>query len=126
MITELFELRDALDDLDGVKTAKVGYEVGISPEDYPIARIVPTLATPGTPYRKRTVEVGIIFGAAIAESQGLEKVYEGLAELEGSIIALIKDRGHKYLDTLFDEDRLSTYKLMQVRCEVQTKLPDPN
>lgn len=126
MITELFALRDALKDLDGVKTAKVGYEVGISPDDYPIARVVPTLATPGSPYRKRTVELGIIFGAAISESEGLESVYEGLAEIESSIIALIKSRGHKYLDTLFDEDRLSTYKLMQVRCEVEATLPEPN
>jgi hypothetical protein len=123
MFTELAALRDALKEVSGVNTCKIGFEENISPADYPIIRIIPTRLDPGSPYNQRTIEVGIVFGVAIAESQGLETLYEELSDLEEGIIAEFKEYGGRYTGTVTDEDRLSSYKLMQVIGEIKTERP---
>ena len=47
-----------------------------------------------------------------------------LSTLEDEIIQVIKAQGHKYIDTVTDEDRLDTFKLMVVRCEVRCERPE--
>jgi len=123
MWTELTSLRDALAVIAGIETCKVGIEANISPADYPMIRVVPERLTPGTPYQIRTVECGIYFGVNVNKSEGLESVYEQLSTLEGKIVAIIKEEGGKYVETITDEDRLDTYKLMFIRCEIRSVRP---
>lgn len=123
MWAELASLRDAINTLDTVETCKVGIEANISPNDYPMVRIVPERLTPGQPYQNRTVEVGIYFGVNINDSEGLQMVYENLSMLEGEIVAVIKEQGGKFIETITDEDRLDTYKLMFIRCEINAVRP---
>lgn len=99
-------------------SCKIGLEANISPSDYPLIRLVPARITPGAPYQKRTIETLIYFGMPIANSEGLESVYEALSDLEAEIIAVVKTLQGRYRETVTDEDRLDTYKLMAVRCEL--------
>jgi hypothetical protein len=99
-------------------SCKIGLEQGISPADYPLIRIVPVRATAGKPYHGRTVETTIYFGSPVANSEGLEDVYDGLLQFESEIIEVVRSLQGRYLETIFDEDRLDTYKLMAVRCEL--------
>ena len=123
MYTDLTSLRDAFCDIDAVKTCKIGVEANISPAAYPLIRIVPTRVTPGKPYDNRTVEIAVYFGYNVTESKGLEFVYQKLLELEAEIIKTIKAQGGRYIETITDEDRLDTYKLMVIRCEIQVNRP---
>lgn len=120
MMAALEAVRDALAALPGVTTCKIGMEDSISPADYPLIRIVPGRITPGRPYNNREVEISLYFGAPIANSAGLEAVYAALFAMEADIIAAVRALGGRYLETITDEDRLDTYKLMAVRCEVKS------
>ena len=123
MYTALVALRDSLADITGVNSCKIGIEKGISPADYPMIRIVPVRITPGKPYNRRSSETQIYFGANISESEGLESVYQELLVLESEIIKTIKANGGKYIETITDEDRLDTYKLMVIRFEIEADRP---
>jgi hypothetical protein len=123
MYAVLEALRDALAVIDCVTTCKIGIEKNISPASYPMIRVVPTRILPGKPYNQRTADVQIYFGANVSESQGLESVYEELLTLEAEIIKVIKAEGGRYIDTITDEDRLDTYKLMVVRLEIEAARP---
>jgi len=123
MYAALITLRDSLSDIDGVKTCKIGVETGISPIDYPLIRLVPVRAVPGTPYNSRTAEVSVYFGVNITESEGLEYVYQQLLVLEAEIIKTIKAGDGRYIETITDEDRLDTYKLMFIRFEIEADRP---
>ncbi len=118
MMAALTAARDALALIDDVASCKVGLEANISPADYPLIRIVPVRATPGRPYNGRTVECLIYFGAQVANSEGLEAVYEALFTLEAGILEKLKTLQGKYTETVTDEDRLDTYKLMAIRCDL--------
>jgi hypothetical protein len=125
MWTELAALRDALAVIDGVASCKVGIEQNMSPADYPMIRLVPERVLPGK-YKNRTVELGIYFGADKSSSEGMELVYQTLSELEDSIIAVLKVQGGRFVETITDEDRLDTYKIMLIRCEIDAARPaDP-
>lgn len=119
MMTVLEGLRDALATIPGVKSCAIGVESNISPIDYPMIRIVPSRITLGRPYDKRTSETLIYFGVNKANSEGLEKVYDELFTLEALIIEKLKTLDCRYIETITDEDRLDTYKLMTIRAEVR-------
>ena len=123
MYSALTTLRDNMADIDGVSSCKIGVEAGISPADYPLIRLVPARLTPGQPYNNRTAEVQVYFGVNISESEGLEYVYQQLFELEAAIINTIKASGGRYIETITDEDRLDTYKLMFIRFEMVAERP---
>jgi hypothetical protein len=106
-----------------VKTCKIGVEAGISPVDYPLIRLVPVRVVPGSPYNRRTAEISIYFGVNITESEGLEYVYQQLLVLEAEIIKTIKANDGRYIETITDEDRLDTYKLMFIRFEIEADRP---
>ena len=138
MMTLLESLRDALAAIPGVQSCKIGLEANISPDDYPIIRVVPSQAgavdsdLDGLPV-VRKVETLIYFGAPIQpfddvpDAGGrvrLEKLYAALFDLEAAIIAALAGelpgvQGVEYRDTITDEDRLETYKLMAVRAEIE-------
>jgi hypothetical protein len=126
MWTELASLRDALAVIDGVASCKVGIEQNMSPADYPMIRLVPERVLPGK-YKTRIVELGIYFGADKSSSEGMELVYQTLSELEANIIAVLKVHGGRFVETITDEDRLDTYKIMLIRCEIDAARPaDPD
>lgn len=115
---ELLTMRDAMAALGVVESCQIGLEAAISPDHYPLVRLVPSRLTPGRPFGHRTCETLVYFGAKIANSQGLEEVYRGLFEMEKQLLEVIRAQGGRYIETLTDEDRLETYKLMVIRCEV--------
>jgi hypothetical protein len=118
MMNELVALRDILGALPGVKTAKIGVEPNISPDDYPIIRLVPIRILPGKSYAGRTAEIYIHFGTPTTTADGLESVYENLFSIEAGILTELKKFGARYIDTITDEDRLDAYKLMTIRADV--------
>lgn len=127
MMTSLESLRDALQTVPGVATCKIGLEQNICPDDYPIIRVVPSRIDPGGPYSKRLAEVMIYFGAPVqpfdtTPDDGarieLEKVYAALFAMDDDIRAVIHAQKGIYRGTITDEDRLDTYKLMAIRCEI--------
>jgi hypothetical protein len=119
MMTLLETLRDALATIPGVASCKIGLEANISPADYPLIRVVPTRIVDGRALNYRRAECLIYFGMDQAESEnGLEAVYSALFSTESLIREIVENNGGLCIETLTDEDRLDTYKLMAVRCEV--------
>jgi hypothetical protein len=123
MFATLETLRDAMADIDCVNSCKIGIEAGISPADYPMIRLVPIRMTPGRPYEHRTAEVAVYFGDDTTNAEGLELVYQNLLNMEADIINTIKANNGRYIETVTDEDRLDTYKLMFIRFEIEADRP---
>lgn len=119
MMDVLEAARDSFATIPGVKSCLIGIEKNISPADYPMIRLVPIRITLGRPYDKRTSETLIYFGMDKSESEGLEDVYAALFDLEAKIIEKIKALDGRVIETLTDEDRLDTYKLMTIRAELR-------
>lgn len=120
MLAALETARDALAGIAGIVSCKIGSEPNISPNDYPLIRLVPVRILPGRPYHGRSAEVNIIFGVDTTRSEGLELVYQEMFALEDKILTVLKTLGGRYLETLTDNDSLPTYKMMAIRCELQT------
>ncbi len=121
-------LRTALAKLPGVRTCKIGLETNISPGDYPMIRIVPSEIRPNAqlPYRM-DCDVIIYFGQAIQPFDDdpddggrvrLEKLYAALLDMDAAIRACVRSRFAQVLETVMDEDRLETYKLMALRVKL--------
>ena len=125
MMAALEAARDALAGIAGVASCKVGLEANISPADYPLVRLVPVRITPGTPYGNRTAEVLVYFGAPTANSEGLEEVYRDLFALEAEILRVLRGLGGRYRETITDEDRMDTYKLMAARVDLAGVIQAP-
>ena len=123
MFTVLETLRDALAAIEGVTSCKIGIEKNLSPACYPMIRLVPTRFLPGKPYNMRTSEIDVYFGWNVAESEGLECVYSNLLALEAEMIKVIKAQGGVYVQTVTDEDRLDTYKLMVIKMTIEAARP---
>ena len=119
MHATLTAARDALATIPGLASCRIGLEPGISAGDYPLVRLVPSRITPGRPYNSRTAEVLVYFGmdTTSADAGGLEGVYSALFDLEAEILDRLRALGHRYVETITDEDRLDTYKLMTIRAE---------
>lgn len=129
----LTQIKETLAVLPGIASCQIGLEANITPSDYPLIRIVPTRMRPNDDIGDRALlELTVYFGDALLESaDGLETVYEGLFELEELIrqavlfgaVKAAWDAGSRmqvrYVDTLFDEDRLVHYKVMASRFEVE-------
>jgi hypothetical protein len=116
MITALETARNAFSTIPGVASCKIGLEPNISPEDYPLIRVVPFRITPGRPYSTRSSETFVYFGVPVATSEGLEEVYAELFRLEAEILEKLKTLQGRYVETITDEDRIDTYKIMSIRC----------
>lgn len=123
----LFEqLRDLLaavtwGDSGAVNTSKIGLEAGMSAEDYPIVRLVPSV-TRRSEFEMaglRAFETLIYFGAPITEAdKGLEALYADLFAMEVALIEALPVAGDfvvRWQETILDEDRVPGYKLMALR-----------
>lgn len=109
---------DAAAEVPARGSVEIGLEANVGPGDYPLIRLVPSRITPGRPYASRTAEVLIYFGMPNTNSEGMPAVYAALFAMEAEIIEVIKTLQGRYLETVTDEDRLDTYKLMAIRCEL--------
>lgn len=121
-MTALGVLRDALSGVAGVTTCKIGLEANMTPEDYPMVRIVPSLARHSGVIGLRETEVLIYFGKPIHEFEsGLEAVYQELFDMEAALIDAAESSGVycQYRETVADEDRVDGFKLMALRLAVQ-------
>lgn len=120
MNTTISALRDVCAIIPTVESCKIGLEKNITPDSYPLIRIVPQRVSAGQPYQRRTVESFIYFGVKKDEGEnGLEAVYTAMWELEALIVEAIKAQGHRYVETLFDEDDVAgRYKVAAIRCDI--------
>lgn len=108
-----------------VKTAKVGIEAGMTADDYPIVRIVPS-AVRGSRFEEqvglsglRQTECLIYFGEPVTEADaGLEELYRSLFAMELALIQALPAEGEfvvSWEETITDEDRVPGYKLIALR-----------
>lgn len=117
----LEELRDLLGAVDGVQTSKIGLESAMSPEDYPIVRVVPSSIKPSELQLAgfRAFECLIYFGKPIAEADnGLEDLYRETFAMEVALIAALPAAGEwvaRWQETITDEDRVPGFKMMALR-----------
>lgn len=123
MYLTLEHIRDSLESIKDVQTCRIGIENAISPDDYPIIRVVPSKASHGTTITRKKLDVLIYFGLPISESEegGLEAVYAALCSMEDEIILALEssaDFTAVWQDTVTDEDRLEAYKLFASRFTV--------
>lgn len=123
MYAILENIRDRLENINGIVTCKIGIENAISPDDYPMIRIVPTRAEHGAALPRKKLDVLVYFGVPLNESEegGLEAIYAALCETEDAIIAALEsgqDFTAVWQDTTTDEDRLEAYKLFASRFTV--------
>ncbi len=117
IMTLLEAIRDALALLPSVKTCKIGMEANISPDDYPMVRLVPSVVRNGQ-FQGRQCDLTIYFGQPIHEfTDGLESLYGSLFALEAEIMDAVRSTGLNaaYDETVLDEDRLEAYKIMAMR-----------
>lgn len=128
VMQHLEALRDKLAQLPGVQSCRIGLEANISPDDYPMVRLVPSDMRPNAqlPYRM-DCECLIYFGQALQpfddapDTQGrtrLEKVYAALLHMDADIRQVARSRYLECMETVLDEDRLETYKLMALRVKI--------
>jgi len=121
MMTLLENLRNKLATVAGVKTCKIGMEANITPDDYPIVRLVPSTVRQKNVYM-RECDLIVYFGQPIHEfTGGLESLYTSLFTMEAALLAAARSITSIvviYDETVLDEDRLSAYKLMALRLTV--------
>ncbi|MCK7493267.1 MAG: hypothetical protein MZW92_18890 [Comamonadaceae bacterium] len=95
-------------------TCRIGMEATITPEDYPMVRIVPSRLENGSALGE-ALQALVYFGKPIHEFEaGLEALYGEMFEMEQALInAAVYDSGVYviYVETILDEDRNDAYKL---------------
>lgn len=133
LMAVLEPLRDLLGavtwgDGETVQTSRIGLESGMTHDDYPMVRLVPSRVTRSDLEQShgisglRGTEVLVYFGKPITESDtGLEGMYRELFAMEVALIAALPDAGDwvaRWMETVTDEDRVPGYKLMALRVMV--------
>lgn len=120
----LTAVKNKLQNIDGVNTCAIGLEANITPDSYPIIRIVPSKIVAGDNHARK-IEVLVYFGEPIHEFEvgGLEEIYRSHFNHEEAIIDALSGTGWavKYMETFYDEDRLPAYKLMALRFEAKLR-----
>jgi hypothetical protein len=128
-------LRTALAAVPGVQTCRIGLEATITPDDYPIVRIVPSeLAVPDFARNMPAMSVRevvclIYFGRPLHEfdgnqdgsEAGIEGLYDELFTMERALIDALPKVGPysaRYIETITDEDRGEAFKMMALRVSV--------
>lgn len=123
LMTALETLRDRLALVDGVKTCRIGMESTITPDDYPIVRIVPSRIEQGQSLDGRKCEALIYFGVPLHEfDQGLESLYSELLDLEAALIQAAVYQSGVYctwIETIMDEDRTEAFKMLALSVRIE-------
>lgn len=119
----LASARDSMAGVDGLATCKVGLERGISPADYPMARVVLSRIGDGENLSDNAAEVQIYFGVPIHESaEGLEAVYAAALDMRQRLLVALwaaNDFTCVHHETVADEDRIEAYKMFAMRCTIE-------
>lgn len=122
-MSALLTLKTALGLVSGVASCKIGLESNMTPADYPMVRIVPSLSRHASVLGQRQTEALIYFGKPIHEFEaGLEDLYQELYDMEAALIDTAESTSGvycQYQETVADEDRVDGYKLMALRVMVQ-------
>jgi hypothetical protein len=121
--TLLDKLRDNLRKIKGVNTCEIGMEASITPDSYPLIRLVPSRVSKSN--NTRLLELLLYYGEPIHEFEtgGLEEIYRRHFETEALMLTAVNGTGWvvKYRETFYDEDRLPAYKLLAMRFEVDLR-----
>ena len=117
----LVQLRDRLSQNVNLNTCKIGIETGLSPDDYPMIRLVPVRFKRLDTVRMH-MELLVYFGMNQVESDNsLEVLYQELLTMDELIKDTLKVGNQfmiKHLETITDEDRLDHFKLFASRFEI--------
>ena len=123
MMTVLEALRDKLALVSGVTTCKIGMEANMTPQSYPMVRIVPSTVREADVIGLRRCNVLVYFGQPIHEfTGGLEALYTSLFAMETALLEAAQSTAGvfvEYEETVLDEDRVAAYKLMALRLVVE-------
>lgn len=115
----LTAVKTALSSVAGVNSCKIGINSDISPDDYPIIRIVPDKIGQSPTMGRVSVSVWVYYGVNLTEADGgLEGVYQSLMTLQNAIVsALHADTAFvaTWQETVTDEDRLDQFKIFASR-----------
>ena len=120
----LVSIRDALKGLDGVKSCKIGMEANITPDDYPLVRIVPSVLRDAVPRGiGDDTEALIYFGIPLHEFEGgLEAVYEAMLPFRDTLLEAARKANSVaavvHVETLLDEDRVEALKLLAIKVRI--------
>ena len=120
----LVSVRDALAKVAGVKTCKIGMEPEITPEDYPLVRIVPSILRDGVPRGvARECEALLYFGLNVHDFEGgLEAVYAKMLEFEQQLLAAARSAtavgSVVLIETILDEDKIEAFKTMALKVKI--------
>ena len=119
----LSAMKTALSEISNVKTCGIGINTDISPDDYPIIRIVPEKISEGSPIGRVLISVWVYYGVNLTEADsGLEAVYETLSSMQNAIVSALHSHSGTFIaewkETVTDEDRLDQFKLFASRFEV--------
>lgn len=123
MYKALLAIKAKLELIPNIATCKVGLEDDISPDDYPLIRIVAS-SSDDIGFLKEKNTVKIYFGFDLNEYDGMESIYEKLYGLEKEIRdAIVPELSSEFLcrwkSTISDEDRLDGYKVLCSVFEVE-------
>lgn len=109
--------------LPGSVSCRIGLEANMTPADYPMVRIVPSIGRYGAMIAARQCELLIYVGLDVHEFEaGLEALYQQLFAMEAAVIDAALAGGDlrfSYIETIFDEDRVDAFKLIAIRGAVE-------
>lgn len=120
----LASVRDALAEVEDVKTCRIGMEAGITPADYPLVRLVPIQLEDGIARSaNNAVEAWVYFGLDCHEFEdGLEALYAKLSAVWLQLMDAMRQASgvHSvtHVRTVFDEDRVEAFKLFAIRVKI--------
>ena len=115
-------VRDCLAAVEGVRTCRIGMEKNMTPDAYPMVRVVPSRLTNGAFISERAVDALIYFGQPIHEfTGGAEEQWRDLLAMEAELLQALGAApfGFHHAETVLDEDRIEAYKLLAIRCTIE-------
>lgn len=121
----LAAIRDNCKTIVGLNTCRIGIETPILPDSYPILRIVLSEMRELEEDRPGHTEMGILvyYGESVRplNEGGLETQHEWLLDMEAQIKSrIVPGQGWRarWVETVWDEDRVPGFKLFASRFEV--------
>jgi len=116
-------LRDQLATVPDVQTCRIGMEPAVTPDDYPLVRLVPTGIQNAMVLGRRRVELDVVFGLPVHESAvGLEQLHTQFLAFEAALIdAALTGSGYfcEYRETVLDGDENAAFKLGALRVRLE-------
>ncbi len=120
MFNKLLEIKNALLEMPGIDTVKIGLESNLTADACPFIRII---AQPSRPkpdsFGITEMEIEIVYGEKVNIRTNLEETYQKIYETE----KLIKDRlesiGAFWIETVPDGDTLTNLKVSSIYFKVE-------